>query len=221
MSARRLTFPQKVIAISDTITILQRLQNNMPDKSWMLYLLEAFDSTGIAVELNLISQFDGKDNFWAIFNGINQYRFTKVLPYVGHTYLRQIIMNKKKKSIEFLLLDQTIRQLEKFELGVNASFFSFEAKNQFSGIEWWNKSGNLPFDIRYTVELSYLLYSQDNNYLQDLELTYMPYLALLANSDNAASHYPVSFQDAMLRQNCICYKIGHGKCSSGFGYGSI
>ncbi|HZC88368.1 MAG TPA: hypothetical protein VE199_02025, partial [Nitrososphaera sp.] len=87
-------FPINVVAITDIITILEDLGNKIPDKSWMLYLLEMFDGQNKnAVELNLICQFNDRDNFWAIFKGINRYKFTKVLPSVGHSYLRQIIMH--------------------------------------------------------------------------------------------------------------------------------
>jgi hypothetical protein len=40
--------------LTDNIKILQEYKNNIPDKSWMLYLLEIFNSQQIAVELNLI-----------------------------------------------------------------------------------------------------------------------------------------------------------------------
>ncbi len=70
------------------ITLTSGLENQIPDRSWMLYLLEVFNSQNIAVELNLISQFDGQDYFEAIFNGINQYRFKKISPLIGHPYMR-------------------------------------------------------------------------------------------------------------------------------------
>lgn len=80
------------IRCSDVIKICKDLGNNIPDKSWMLYLLELFDSGAIdnihrAIELNLICQFNEYDNFWAIFAGVNRYKFNKVLPVVGHSYL--------------------------------------------------------------------------------------------------------------------------------------
>lgn len=73
-----------------------RSGNQIPDKSWMLYLLEIFNSQNIASELNLICQFDNQDYFEAIFDGVNRYRFKQVLPIVSHSYLRQIIMNSQK-----------------------------------------------------------------------------------------------------------------------------
>ncbi len=50
-------FPRGVIAVSDIITLIEDLGNQIPDKSWMLYLLELFNRQDIAIELNLICQF--------------------------------------------------------------------------------------------------------------------------------------------------------------------
>ncbi len=58
--------PQEITAISDVITILEDLGNQIPDKSWMLYLLEIFNMQNIAIELNLICQFDSQNYFEAI-----------------------------------------------------------------------------------------------------------------------------------------------------------
>jgi len=84
-----LYFPSEVVGASDIIRIRKDLGNNIPDKSWMLYLLELFDSGATddnysPIELNLICQFNEYDNFWAIFEGINRYKFTKVIPIIGH-----------------------------------------------------------------------------------------------------------------------------------------
>src|SRR5437868_9072083 len=87
------TYPSNVVAASDILTILEDLGNHIPDKSWMIYLLEFFDkATQAPVELDLICQFNNMDNFWAIFRGSNRYKFTKILPVVGHSYHREIIM---------------------------------------------------------------------------------------------------------------------------------
>ena len=51
--------------ITDTIQLKRDLGNMIPDKSWMLYLLEVFNIQKRAVELNLICQFDGQDYFEA------------------------------------------------------------------------------------------------------------------------------------------------------------
>jgi hypothetical protein len=67
----------------------------------MLYLFELFHKQNIAIELNLICQFDNQDYFEAILNGVNRYRFKEVLPVLGHSYLRQIIMNSQKALVIF------------------------------------------------------------------------------------------------------------------------
>ncbi len=111
--------PQGFIAISDVITLVEDMGNQIPDKSWMLYLLEIFNIQNVAIELNLICQFDNQDYFEAIFNGVNRYRFKEVLPVVGHSYLRQLIMNSQKECISYLLEDRNTKQIQRFDLSVN------------------------------------------------------------------------------------------------------
>jgi hypothetical protein len=38
----RPTYPRGVIAISDIVTLIEDMSNQIPDKSWMLYMLEIF-----------------------------------------------------------------------------------------------------------------------------------------------------------------------------------
>ena len=116
MISNKPAFPRGVIAVSDIITLIEDIGNQIPDKSWMLYLLEIFNKQNIAIELNLICQFDNQDYFEAIFNGVNRYRFKEVLPILGHSYLRQIIMNSQKQSISYLLEDRNTKQTERFDL---------------------------------------------------------------------------------------------------------
>ena len=100
----------------------------------MLYLLETFNTQNIAVELNLICQFDNQDYFEAIFQGVNQYRFKHILPMVGHSYLRQIIMDSQTRLIKYILSDQSTRQSETFGLPLPNMNFGFIAANHFTGI---------------------------------------------------------------------------------------
>lgn len=159
-----------MVGASDIIRICEDLENNIPDKSWMLYLLELFDSGATnnnprPIELNLICQFNEHDNFWAIFAGVNRYKFTKVVPIVSHSYLREIILHEHDNSIEYHLTDlngniaieQFVFQLNKAE----SKNISFQGSNQFTGIEWCNKDGNSPFPIRYEIEFSNLRYAQE------------------------------------------------------------
>ena len=88
----KFVFPQGVASISDVITLTADLGNKIPDKSWMLYLLEIFNLQNIAVELNLICSFNDNGKFHAIFNGVNQYEFKEITPILGHSFLRQIIL---------------------------------------------------------------------------------------------------------------------------------
>ena len=114
----RAAFPRGVIAISDIITIIEDIGNQIPDKSWMLYLLEIFNKQNIPAELNLICSFNNDGKFDAIFNGVNQYQFKQITPVAGHSYLRQIIMNSQKQSISYLLEDRNTKQTERFDLSL-------------------------------------------------------------------------------------------------------
>jgi hypothetical protein len=69
------------VGSSDVVQISKDLGNNIQDRSWMLYLLELFDSgetasSNFPIELNLICQLNEFDHFCAIFAGVNKYRFT-------------------------------------------------------------------------------------------------------------------------------------------------
>jgi len=46
-------FPAGATAVSDVIKIVADLGNQIPDKSWMLYLLELFTIRNVPIELNL------------------------------------------------------------------------------------------------------------------------------------------------------------------------
>ena len=127
----RSQLPPGIASVGDTITILEDFGNRIPDKSWMLYLLELFDRKGgVPVELNLICQFNDRDNFWAIFGGTNRHKFTSVLPVVGHTYLRQIIFRKESRRIEYVVTDKTAGKSENFLF--EPDDIAFEGKSSFS-----------------------------------------------------------------------------------------
>ena len=63
-------FPINVAAVSDIIKLEKDLGHQIPNKCWMLYLLELFNIHNKPVELNLICQFDNQNYFEAIFLGI-------------------------------------------------------------------------------------------------------------------------------------------------------
>jgi hypothetical protein len=227
-SKGRYYFPRGTVAASDIITLVNNLGNRIPDKSWMLYLLEIFNSQNIACELNLICQFDDQDYFEAIFQGRNQYRFKEVLPFVGHSYQRQIILNQAKSVISYILSDTTANHTELFEFRVNndsnnseKSRFDFEALNQFTGIEWWNKVGSLPYPIRYHVEISQLLYGlNDVGDSDPNSILFRPYDVLIPNSEGAAVEYPISLANCKIKEDdgCISYDIFDGISRKGLGY---
>ena len=213
-------FPRGVVAVSDIITLIEDMGNQIPDKSWMLYLLEIFNKQNIAIELNLICQFDNQDYFEAIFNGVNRYRFKEVLPILGHSYLRQIIMNSQRQSISYLLEDRNTKQTERFDLSLLkiGEEFVFEGQNHFTGIEWWNKIGNFSYPIRYHVEVSQLMYGIGDNPSDFESILYGPYNVLVPNKEGSSKQYPISFHNTRIEDGCICYDIKSGSCKSGMKY---
>lgn len=221
------TFPRGAIAATDVIALVEDVGNQIPDKSWMLYLLELFNKQqNTAIELNLICQFDNQNYFEAIFNGVNRYRFKEVLPIPGHSYLRQIIMNSQKECISYLLQDRNTKQIERFDLHLNIGrellSFAFEASNLFTGIEWWNKIGNFPYQIRYHVQISQLMYglSDDihNNPSDSESIVYVPYNTLMPTSEGSNLRYPISFHKPRIESGCICYNVKSGNCEGGMKY---
>jgi hypothetical protein len=218
-------FPTGVIAAADVIALIEDIGNQIPDKSWILYLFELFNNQNIAIELNLICQFDNQDYFEAIFNGVNRYRFREVLPVVGHSYLRQIIMNSQKECISYLLEDRNTKQTERFDLQLNArqelSLFAFEASNLFTGIEWWNKIGDFPYPIRYHIQVSQLMYGISDNPSDSESIVYGPFDTLIPNSEGTNMQYPISFHNLRMESGCICYNVKYGNCKYGMQYHSL
>jgi hypothetical protein len=206
----RASLPAGVISIADSITVMQDLGNRIPDKSWMLYLLEVFDRRARApVELNLICQFNDRDNFWAIFGGVNRYKFTSVLPAVGHTYLRQIILQRQSRSVEYRLTDRTTGQAENFVF--NVSGIAYECGSHFSGIEWWNKLGGGPFPVRYRVRISELMFGVPDGQ----GITYMPYDGLVPDKDPNGDSYPVSLANPAAENGYVSYDVTDGAAKAG------
>lgn len=214
-------FPLGVISAADRITIANKMVNNIPDKSWMLYLLEIFNTQNIALELNLICQFDDQDYFEAIFQGVNQYRFVHVLPIIGHTYSRQIFLDSNRQTIRYALIDKNNGQSEIYDLSAkNLAGFDFHGSRQFTGLEWWNKVSNSPYPIRYEVQISQLLFGLNNNSSDECSYTFYPYIALLPNDDGSRTSYPVSMKNLKIRDDgCLSYRITSGGCRTGIRYG--
>ena len=215
-------FPRGVIAVSDTITLIEDMGNQIPDKSWMLYLLELFNRQDIPTELDLICSFNNDGKFDAIFNGVNQYQFKEISPVVGHSYIRQIIMNSQKECVSYLLRDQNTKQTERFDLSFNiGQGFVFEGQNHFTGIEWWNKIGNFPYPIRYSLEVSQLMYGLSDNPSDFESIIYCPYNALIPNSEGSNIQYPISFHHLRIESGFICYGIKSGNCKNGMKYQAL
>lgn len=207
-------FPNNLSAISDTLTIVEDIGNTIPKKSWMLYLLEFFNSQKIPVELNLICQFDDKNYFEAIFNGINRYKFKKIQPSLGNSYSRIIINDVHKKSIKYILIDRSSNQKEQFNFQSNElNKYTFNIKEQFTGIEWWNKIGYYPYRIRYNVEISEIMFGIID---YNSSLIFNSYTSLIPNKDNMCNLYPISFKNVMIKNNNnLQYLVSSGTCKNG------
>ncbi len=204
----------QAITISDVITIMSDLGNKIPDKSWMLYLLELFNSKQIPIELNLICSFNDDGKFHAIFDGVNRYEF-KIKPKVGHSYLRQIIMEPSKQRIGFHLKDKNSQQTDSFFFNIDKRWFNFSISKQFTGIEWHNRAGSIPYPIRYKAEISNLAYGVNDNPYDLDSVTYYPYNCLVPNDDGSTKAYPVSFQNFKIKNKFIAYSIESGKHNKG------
>ena len=226
-----LSFPSVVVSVSDNIRIIRDLGNNIPDKSWMLYLLELFDDSSrqIPIELNLICQFNDRDNFWAIFGGVNRYKFTEVVPVVGHAYQRSIALRREKNTIDYQVTDLSEGTTEQFEFQQSSEngtspLTSFQASNNFTGLEWWNKSGNSLFSIRYEVLVSNLMYGlysncHDTKSSSTEMASFSPFYGFVANQDGYALEYPVTFADVGLdSEGCTKYLLTTGACKSGLDF---
>jgi hypothetical protein len=95
--------------------------------------------------------------------------------------------------------------------------FDYFGGNQFTGIEWWNKTGNFPYSIRYNVEVSQIMFG----FLDKTDpesITFVPHNSLIPNNDNSGAAYPVSFRNIMLKDGCVCYSVEPGNCSNGIHY---
>jgi hypothetical protein len=199
-------FPRGVIAVTDILGLIEDMGNQIPDKSWMLYLFELFNKQDTAIELNLICQFDNQNYFEAIFSGVNRYRFKEVLPILNHSYFRQIIMNSQKECISYLLEDMNTKQTERFDLQLNnAEKFAYEASNLFTGIEWWNKIGNFPYPIRYHVQVSQLMFGLTDNPSDSESIVYAPYNILIPNSEGSNMQY--RFISIILESNLVAFAM--------------
>jgi len=197
----------KFTIITDNLKIIKDNGNRIPDKSWMLYLLEIFNIQHFAVELNLICQFDNQDYFEAIFKGHNQYRFAKVLPQIGHLYHRQINFLDNDSKLEFYLKDLNSNEDEKFSLRVNQEQFAFQFHQSFTGVEWWNRISYSPYPIRYEIEISNLMYGYNDNLYDPTSQLYFPIGSIYENKDGTIHSYPAKLHEITRRNGCVCYLV--------------
>ena len=193
--------------VTDVINLRKDQGNEIPDKSWMLYLLEVFNIQKHPVELNLICQFDGQNYFEAIFKGYNQYRFRKVLPQTGDSYYREITLHEKESTIVYYLKDLNKGIEEKFSLPVNKELFAFQFYQCFTGIEWWNRVGHRPYNIRFEALVSKLMYGYNDNTEDPDSKIFFPIGTIYENKDGTANSYPINLNFMDRIDGCIRYIV--------------
>lgn len=227
-------YPEGVNFISDIITIGKDIGNQIPEFSWMLYLLEFYDKfLNTPIELNLICSFNDSGQFVAIFSGHNQHYF-KILPVIGHSYVREIHLDQNQRNIIYRVSDLNSGESESFPLSadnMNGSAsdqikqklikkitkITFEGSGQVTGLEWHNRKDDNPFPIRYQVEISLIQYGKHNPTDSTHDLT-LPYNSLTPHKDDKEKVYPVMFRDIGIKKSCICYTIDSGNTQNGMTY---
>ena len=123
-------------------------------------------------------------------------------------------MMKKNFSIKYILIDRQSNQKEEFDFESDElNKYDFSIREQFTGIEWWNKIGFYPFKIRYNVQISEIMYGiEDNN----KSIIFNYYTSLIPNKDNTCKVYPIAFNNVVINENNnIQYQILSGMCRNG------
>jgi hypothetical protein len=232
-------YPGNVTAISDILTIKADLVKQMPNKSYMIYMLELFmdSKRGVPIELDLFCEPGDKVNFIPVFYGTNQppsspySTFESVPPEIGHSYLREIVTNASERSILYRVRDLKNGKSGSFKLEANdldgavndpkkkevIKEVKFQPYKHFTGIEWWNRSGeNVPFPVRYRVQFSMLRYAPSLDSPPNSEkLGYKPYTRLSVDKDTLGKQYPIIFDNLREMDGCICYDVNSGSTSTG------
>jgi hypothetical protein len=72
----------------------------------------------VPLELDLFCDFVGKSYFQTVFGGTNQKRM-KMAPKIGHSYLREIILDSEPRAIKYRLTDLKEGKSEKIILTAN------------------------------------------------------------------------------------------------------
>lgn len=252
-------YPKGVTAISDILTIKADLENKIPNNSWMIYMFELFIDAGyiqynidqkpfhgVALELDLFCTYDGKSHFTAVFDGNNQPDFS-IVPEVGNSYLREILLDSPNKIIIYRLTDLKTRESESFSLNASnikgsgkseeerervkkylievLNNVKFEPYKHFTGIEWRNMSDTVsgPFPARYQAQFSMLRYTTQYHDLSGkedpkIEVNYTPYTSLGSDIDLPGRQYPISFENLREMGGCICYDVNSGSTNTGMTY---
>jgi hypothetical protein len=127
-----------------------------------------------------------------------------------------IIMDKKNGRIRYMLTEKSTNISETYDFF--PSNFEFLGTNQFTGLEWWNKIGYNPYPVRYQAEIFQIMFGLSDSSNKPESITFVPYGTLIPNKDDSNMRYPISFQNIMLRDGCVCYSVQSGNCINGMRY---
>lgn len=199
----------------------------------------------VPLELDLFCEAN-KIHFTAVFNGNNQHDFG-IVPELGNSYLREILLDSPNRIIKYRLTDLKTRESESFS--PNASTIrgagkdeqerelakkylikvldnvKFEPCKHFTGIEWRNHSDKVsgPFPVRYQAQFSMLSYTTQYYNLSvgenpKIDVNYTPYRSLGSDTDLLGKQYPIAFQNLREMGGCICYDVNSGSTKTGMTY---
>ena len=116
-------------------------------------------------------------------------------------------------------MNGTVDDEKKKELIEVIKKVKFQPYKHFTGIEWWNKTANVPYPVRHHVEFSMLRYAPHVDSTQDLEMpSYKPYTSLAEDKDLLGKQYPVAFENLREMDGCICYEVNSGVTYTGMTY---
>ncbi len=138
-----------ITQFSCSITVVRDNGNKVPPNSDQLYLFIYFgpNETPGEGELDIKCLATGQTSFVAVYQGTVRSVFSLPVT-VGHTYSRTMILNKKAKTITFILKDTNTNQQQQFVLNAK----NLVAPEQVAvGIEYHNKLAKGAFPDRYEV----------------------------------------------------------------------
>ena len=123
-------------------------------------------------------------------------------------------MAPQEGRIKYTIMDEISGEEDSFSFNIEGSL-DYGLSRMFTGLEWHNRTGNMPYPIRYEVEVSNLAYGLHDDPSDLHSVAYFPYDQLVPDSEGIAKEYPVSFHGLGNRKGFVTYGIGPGKHGHG------